>query len=72
MEKEDGMMTEGQVDFLLIHQALQHSYQHLLLSDDEISPSTLREFQQAQEDLKSALSFAAAIDKKYLSYRRTM
>lgn len=65
------MMTKGQVDFSMIHQALQHSYQHLLMSSDGVSPSTLNELQQAQEDLQSAMSLATNVDKKYLPYTTT-
>ncbi|MFC3884118.1 DUF3921 family protein [Bacillus songklensis] len=64
-------MTKGQVDFSMIHHALQQSYQHLLMSADEVSAATLHELEQAREDLQSALSCATNIDKKYLTYTRT-
>jgi len=65
------MMTKGQVDFSMIHQALQHSYQHLLMSGDGVSPSTLSDLEQAQEDLQAAMSLATNIDRKYLPYTAT-
>jgi hypothetical protein len=62
-------MTKDSVDFSMIHQALQHSYQQLTMSADDISSSTLTELHQAQEDLKSAMALATNVDKRYWSYK---